>query len=257
MIATLTAVVLSSAAAGQDAGKINVIMYERDPWLMVIGSDSPSFINYADGLTIYRALGGAKKQVYYAVTLTARENAGLLKRISILDKMQEHYSISHFTDQPMLELYYRKQDQNPAGILTKRTVYGRLAKHSADRNNAPTELVQVYDYLTGFNHKHARPWAPQYLEVMIWPYDYAPDKSIVWHKDWPDINSKSSRKRGDSYSIYLPYAEKAAFERFIHTRREKGAVLINGKKWAIATRIPFPHEMPVNKGQQQPVSPHN
>jgi hypothetical protein len=82
---------------------------------------------------------------------------------------------------------------------------------------------------------------------MIWAYDYAPEKSIVWPEKWPDINSNSTRKRGDSYSIYLPYSEKGNYKEFIATRSEKGAVEINGKKWAVSTRIPFPHEIAFKK----------
>ena len=108
-------------------------------------------------------------------------------------------------------------------------------------------MIEVYDYLTSFSHKGAVPWTPAYLEVMIWPYEHAVDKPAVWHKNWPDTQSSSTIKRGDSYSIFLPYSEKREFLEFMKTRKAKGAVLINGKKWAIATRIPFPHEIANNR----------
>ena len=40
------------------------------------------------------------------------------------------------------------------------------------------------------------------------------------------------------------------FKIFIATRNQKGAVEINGKKWAVSSRVPFPHEMALNKSIQ-------
>ena len=125
-------------------------------------------------------------------------------------------------------------------------VYGNLRKQKEVREKAPSELLTLFDYYTGYNNSNATDWEPTHIEVMIWPYDYAPEKSIIWPSDWPDINSSSTRKRGDSYSIYLPFEHYDKLKRFIATRNEKGAVEINGEKWAISTRSPFPHEIAMN-----------
>jgi hypothetical protein len=77
---------------------------------------------------------------------------------------------------------------------------------------------------------------------MIWAYDYAPDVSIHWPKDWPGIDSPSTLKRRDAYSIFLPGAEIPRLRDFLKTQKEKGAVEIGGKKWAVSVRNAFPSE---------------
>jgi hypothetical protein len=242
-------VIFSSVAFGFDS--VNIILFERNPWLMVIGSDSPLFVNYASGKTIYLTNRGTDKEAYYTVSLNKKENADLLNKLSVLDKFDDYIELTTASDQPVVELhYFNDEEVKKSSALIKRTVYGNLGRNAIHRQKAPPEILQVYDYLTGFSHKGAIPWSPAYLEVMIWPYEYAPDKSIIWHKGWPDTKSKSSIKRGDGYSIFLPYKYRQAFRDFMKTRKQKGAVVINGKKWAVATRIPFPHEIAHNRALQ-------
>ena len=87
-------------------------------------------------------------------------------------------------------------------------------------------------------------WMPEFTEVMFWPYEYAPEESIVWPATWPDLKADTTKKRGegDSYSVFLPSARYSELRKFIATRKEKGAVLINGKKMSISYRLPFPGE---------------
>ena len=49
-------------------------------------------------------------------------------------------------------------------------------------------------------------------------------------------------KNGDGYSIYLEKARFEELQAFLAKRRERQAVRIGGKKWAIDARLPFPDE---------------
>ena len=46
-----------------------IVLIERDPWLMVIGSDSPSFALYDDGTLIYLKTFESGKKEYFYVSL--------------------------------------------------------------------------------------------------------------------------------------------------------------------------------------------
>ena len=92
------------------------------------------------------------------------------------------------------------------------------------------------------DYSDSQEWTPHYLEVMVWPYEYAPDTSIVWPKDWPGLNSKRSFKREDSYSIFLDGSVLPELQKFLRKEKEKGAVEIDGKKWAVSFRSVFPSE---------------
>jgi hypothetical protein len=77
---------------------------------------------------------------------------------------------------------------------------------------------------------------------MIWGYEYAPDKSIYWPKNWPGLKSPNTLRRGDSYSIFLPGKEIPKLVDLLAKQKEKGAVEIDGKKWAVSIRYTFPSE---------------
>ena len=110
------------------------------------------------------------------------------------------------------------------------------------QDNVPGELRELHNYLCSIEYHDSKEWSSKYVEVMIWPYEYAPDTSIVWPKDWPALDSDRSRKRGDSYSIFLDGTVLPELQRFLQTRKEKGAVEIGGKKWAVSFRPVFPSE---------------
>jgi len=111
----------------------------------------------------------------------------------------------------------------------------------------PDELIELHKFLCTMDYSDSQKWTPRYLEVMIWPYEYAPEASIVWPKDWPGLDSKRSFKRGDSYSIFFDGSVLPELQKFLRTRKEKGAVEIGGKKWAVSIRSVFPNEPVLRK----------
>lgn len=238
-LAIMLAVCSCSFSTATIAAQADLILYKRDPWLMVIGSDSPVFAHYTNGLTIFLA-----GQTYKSVELDEKENKKLMNRFSRFGKIRAEYSLSDWSDQPTNELYFSTN-----GKMNKIWIYGDLKKESDNKGTLPKELLNSLQYLDTYSHKDATDWVPKYLEVMIWPYEYAPDKSIVWPDSFPDLKSPWAIHRGKSgYSIYLPYSKQAQFYKFINTRKPRGAVLINGKKWSVASRTPFPHEIPPGVG---------
>ena len=146
------------------------------------------------------------------------------------------YDATNATDQPentLLVYRYKK----PFYI----SVCGALDDKSV-RERVPTEITEVFDKLRNFRPLVTQAWLPDKVEVMVWPYDYAPDQSIIWPKRWPDLKDPSTRKRGDSYSIYVASSEMPGLKAFLASQKEKGAVEIAGKKFAASIRFPFPHE---------------
>jgi hypothetical protein len=100
-------------------------------------------------------------------------------------------------------------------------------------------LLKIDEYRT----RTGQVWLPKCVEVMFWPYEYAPDESIEWPKEWPGLSDQSSKKRGkDSYSVYLLSEFYGKLRSFLKTQKEKGAVVIDGKKMAVAYRFPLPAE---------------
>ena len=69
---------------------------------------------------------------------------------------------------------------------------------------------------------------------MIRPYEYAPDASIYLGEKIGQRWTRSVSKRGSSYSIFLDGSALPELRKFLQTRKDKGAVEIGGKKWAVS-----------------------
>jgi hypothetical protein len=216
-----------------EGGSLPEVVYiESDPWQSVIGSDSPRFALYDDGLTVYRDGDG-----FRSIRLNADELLAL--RVSLRDvhdpKLAGRYNAASATDEPdnNLLLYRNK----PVFL----SVYGSLDDPEAT-SRLPVLVRNAILNVRNFHHDESVDWLPDQLEVMIWPYEYAPEPSIAWKSEWPSLSDPSTVRRGDSYSLYLPSSELDELRTFLASRNSRGAILIDGRKWAASFRIPFPAE---------------
>jgi hypothetical protein len=219
---------LAAAQIGNEQHPL-IVLLESDPWAMVIGSDSPRLALYNDGLVIYRTDAAFK-----SVELSKEESVELQQSINVeaLACALGRHVASDATDQPTETIFIGR-----GGKLGFVSAYGEPAGP-----NVPAAMTSAYEKLTKFSHPSAKTWLPEKVEVMVWPYDYAPEASILWPKEWPGLDSSDTVKRGDSFSIFLPAADYPRLVEFLKGRNEKGAVEIGGKKWAADVRFPFPHE---------------
>jgi len=225
-------VALAAARASQTPYPL-IVMFTTEPWLMVIGSDSPTFALYSDGTAIFRTKAG-----FESIRLDSYQQTDLFRAFQNPDlaALAGGYDAAIATDQPdnRLLVYGHK---SPFYI----SVYGSLDDKSV-RTKLPTAITEAFDKLRNFQASNSQPWLPDKVEVMVWPYEHASDQSIVWPQRWPHLDDPSTRKRGDSYSIFIPSAELPALKAFLASEKEKGAVAIDGKKFAASVRMPFPHE---------------
>jgi hypothetical protein len=77
---------------------------------------------------------------------------------------------------------------------------------------------------------------------MATKYSYAPEKSLKWNSKWNDIKSETTVKRNeDLYSIYLDIKYYREFIELSKSVKEKQAVEINGEKYSLTYRLPFPN----------------
>jgi hypothetical protein len=211
-----------------------IVVLDQNPWLMALGSDSPIFALYGDGTVIFQ-----KGEGYRSVALKRRELNRLLSDLALpgLPPFAKHYALFPGTDAPTTCIFVFEKQRG--SVIS---VYGGLAAEGS-RAQMPAQVVSTYDRARKFDHPDARPWLPAKIEVIIWPYDYAPEPSIVWPAKWPGLHDPSTARRGDDgYNIYVPSADYGELKAFLATENEKGAVEIGGKKWAASVRLPFPDE---------------
>lgn len=224
------------------------VLIEQDPWLMVIGSDTPRVAIYEDGDVVFAKKTGERSYAYHHAKLSAAELGKLAQGWEPMVKRGgsgKRYDLSGATDQPTAALYLAT-----SGGAWAASVYGlscRRAKPPAPTNPKgeeapPPELYAVHQMLCGIDYPASREWQPKYVEVMLWDYSYAPNASVQWPKAWPGLSSPRALKRGDSYSIFLNGRDIPALITFVASVKERGAVELGGKKWSIAYRYTFPGE---------------
>lgn len=217
-------------------GKYLVVLMETDPWLMVIGSDVPTFALYENGQIIYKSIEN-KKVKFYEVILTQTELQKVIQSFKITDELYKLNNIeaSYWTDQPTNVLILN--------IKMKKVirVYGRLKNDGEARGKTPTEFLEVYDNIKNYKNPKAKEWLPKQIEVMFWDYNYAQNKR-PWIEGFPDLKSPTTIKINDElYSVLIDKRDFEKFRKYYSSMAANEAVEINGKKMAISYRLPFPN----------------
>src|SRR5947209_3299522 len=236
------------------------VFLQTDPWAMVLGADTPRVAVYEDGEVVFVKKVG-ERLAYHHVKLTPKGLAALRARIApalAIKDLKPWYDMRPgVTDQPQARFYLRDGSREAAT-----SVYGLSARGTrlpaftvfpgAPRpDSPPSALLELHAWLSQLDFPASREWTPQYLEVMLWDYSYAPDASIVWPKEWPSLQSPRAVQRGNAYSIFLDGSQLPQLRRFLATREERGAVEVEGKKMAADFRYVFTGEPVWDKAFRQ------
>jgi hypothetical protein len=225
-----------------------LVWIQTDVWAPVIGADTPMVSLYEDGTLICVVRGGdnAGTPVRKQMPQKDRDDTlRILRSLGPLSEIKRTYDLAPgLTDQPSTRFYLDLGGGPP--IATE--VYGLSIKGTNARASVrptadvlPASLAELHKYLVSMPCEGV-PWVPEYIEVMLWPYEYAPEKSIRWPADWPGLDSPRALRRRNSYSIYLPGTSLQRLQEFLKTRKERGAVEVGKKKWAASYRYVFPSE---------------
>jgi hypothetical protein len=226
------------------------IFIQTNPWLMVIGSDTPRVTVYDNGDVIF-VKKVEKRLVYHRVTLDKKgleEVRAKLKPVLALKDLKPRYDIRpNATDQPEAIFYL-----NDGGREVATSVYGLMAAGTElpgftqfpggpKPTIPPDELLKLHKWLCELDYPHGKEWTPKYVEVMLWDYPDA-QASTPWPKDWPSLASERTIKRGDAYSIFLDASLLPKLRELLAANKGGGAVEIDGKKMAASYRMTFPGE---------------
>ncbi len=236
--ATLTPSLIPSLTPDHQPLKPLVLLTIYNPWLMVIGSDEPTFALYDNGLVIYQRLGPADAPEFASAQLTAAEFKAIKAQLKI-DKTL--YTLDANKD------YYTKTDQ-PTNVIRLFdpvlgdkliSIYGDLnSDPEARQMAAPQRLIDLYDTLVNYSHPDAQTWLPDKFEVMLWSYDTS--DAAAWPTDWPTLTDPTTFKRDSLYNLYIDIKD---YDRYLELRQSANAVRLDGQNFAFSARFPFPHEL--------------
>jgi hypothetical protein len=229
------------ATPAPEVPRLRLMLKEFDPWRMVLGSDSPTFAAYDNGLIIFKRVNDNGDAEFVSVQLSPERLDSLLADFGLSDafyKLDKDYETVGKTDQPSSVITVFDEQ----GIRKQVSVYGDLRQDEEARRNAPAAYLKLYDSIDQYHPAEAKTWLPEQFEVVVWLYDNAGD-SVNWPKEWPGLDDASTVKRDDVYSLYLDMDQ---YERFQKLTKDASALKIDGKTWAFMVRFPFPHEHQVS-----------
>jgi hypothetical protein len=129
----------------------------------------------------------------------------------------------------------------------KISIYGNIRFLEAESAKAlplPEDLTRALRRVLKYDSANSSVWMPAYIEVMIWPFEYAKGKATDWPTKWPGLSDQKTIKHKNRYSIFIPESQYEELNKFIAQLKPTQAVRIDNKKWAVSTRFPFPHELP-------------
>lgn len=220
-------------------GQPIVVLIETNPWLMVIGSDVPTFALYENGQIIYKKIV-KEKWKYFEVSNDREKTQKIIKSFGVTDglmKQPEYIEASNWTDQPTNILLLNFD------TFRQISVYGNLEDtKNESRKETPKDFLTVYDNIKKFKGKNAKEWLPDNIEIMLTDYSHSPEKPKEWPENYPNLENESTVERSESlYSLYLPKENFEDFIKLISDLKEKQAVEINGKKFSVSYRLPFPN----------------
>lgn len=226
-----------------------VAWIQTDPWAMVLGADTPALALYEDGTLICREARQGATPEYLVSTLTPARLEEIRQHVlglGSLAALKPRYSLARVTDMPTARLFLDLGQGAP--VTTE--VYGLVARDDRapasstkpDPDSPPVSVLLLHEYLAGLRCEGGTTWTPAYVEVLLWPYEYAPDESIDWPRHWPGLTSPNAVARGDAYSIYLPGTSLKELGQLLASLKPKGALKVDGRKWAVSYRYVFPSE---------------
>lgn len=122
-------------------GRPLIALVEADPWLMVIGSDVPTFVMYEKGQIIYKTVDDRSTKIY-EVTLATNEIQHLIDKLvpsDDINDLDDFIDASNATDQPTTTIALNYSGRKEI------TVYGHLEANSKDRESVPDDFLALYD----------------------------------------------------------------------------------------------------------------
>lgn len=242
-------IVLTNAVVVTAEPQPLLVIREMNPWQMVIGSESASFVIYDNGEIIYQRFQPTVDQPF--AHRTVKDSQAEAQRLLGFDvaKLKGNYSLSLATDQvrtiiwtpaKKIEIYGNWRKPPAHEVVDDPEWIAVEARERKMWESLPSQIRQALERIEDERKKEGRPWLPANVEVMLWSYENAPEESIVWPAAWPGLKSDTTQKRGkDSYSVYLPAELLPDLRKFLASQSENGAVLIDGKKMSASYRIPF------------------
>lgn len=228
-----------------------LVLVERNPWLMVVGSDAPTLAVYADG-TLIRTVPVVDGPPFLEAGQLSDEDLDTYRAVAASEALwglASWHECSDWTDQPTNELVlWRGAERH------RIAVYGSLRPPASDadeetrttvdseRARTPAPFLAAFDALVSLRTSGATEWLPRQLEVLVWPYDNSQMVPVPWPGGWPGLDTSVPANGADLRAIMIPSTELPRLRGLLATLGGRQGVRLAERTWTLAWRVPFPGE---------------
>jgi hypothetical protein len=221
-----------------------IVLYERNPWLMSVGSDFPTVVIYEDGRVLF--VEGARG---HEKVMSGHVDAGVavglrdeLVAAGFMGVPGDTNCAGGVSDLVTVEILVRRGD-----AWKMASAYG-LGRDGSCGAPPPKAFVEAYGRLLKLRPRHAKPFAPEEIDVEIWGFENAVGKPVPWPAEVPappanvipQWNAPYSPK---AYHHVLPakfQPQIAKLLRALVAGKHPRAMLLNGQKWTVDPRALWP-----------------
>jgi len=157
-----------------------LVVFERNPWLMSVGSDFPSVVVYEDGRMIFVQEEGRQAKPMTGkgdprVATTLRDQ--LVARG--FTKLAVETNCSDATDQVTVEILLR------TGASWKMASAYGIRRDGRCGVTPPKAFVDGYTALQRLRPSDSKPFEPEELQVQIWGFEHAKGEPLPWPSEVP------------------------------------------------------------------------
>ncbi len=213
-------------------------MWERDPWLMVLGSEVPSFVLYEDGLVVFRR-DDARETRYLVAEIGAPRARSIVDRVLArgFERLPLGSSLVDGTDQPSVDIVVRAADGGWLGSWVHGLGRdGLRSSGCALSAMAPAPFLATHRELLRFRDPSERPWEPDRVEVLLWEFASPRTDQLEWPADVPRPPSPLVAPEGRPYRHAVEGRHEA---RLLALQRSLGnarAIRLDGRRWTVNVR---------------------
>ena len=220
-----------------------LVLFERNPWSMVIAADFPAVAIYEDGqMLLVRGEGRAAQALHGRIEASAAS------------ALRDHIAASGFLDAPLRTDCSQATDQTTVQILLRdgtswkvASAYGMGKDGSCAVAPAPA-FVAAYARLQKLDAADAHDFVPEELELMLWDFAHAQAPPLPWPSDVPPppasvVPEFYGPEDPKTYRQALPATFQAAIERLareLNASDPPRAVRLNGHQWSVDWRWRWP-----------------
>ena len=160
-------------------------LIESKPWL--IGTDMPRVTLYDDGTFIYLKKSEKNGYFYVRKILDKESLKKFRDSVRLTDnfvKLKNFYRLTTVTDFITVRIYLsdgsRFKTVSVYGMVPeteKRPVTWWVPEKIQKPDKLPLEFEYIYDIMINTSYQNTGIWIPEYIEILICPYEYARKRS--------------------------------------------------------------------------------